>query len=175
MPKPHLVSYRERIAIDGRPISRERFAAALEAVTPAIERVDARLGPPTEFEALTAAAFAHLADAGIDLALVEVGLGGRLDATNVLDAGVAVITNVSTTGACGSTLAAIGGENGDQAGQPGRHRARGRLAPIQARPGASPSDAPARQVYDATVRRRWGRIVIDATPGGPLPGLKVGC
>ena len=48
MPKPHLVSYRERIAIDGRPISRERFAAALGAVTPAIERVEARLGPPTD-------------------------------------------------------------------------------------------------------------------------------
>src|SRR5206468_841859 len=91
MPKPHLISYRERIAVDGRPISRAEFAAALAAVGPAIETVTARLGPPTEFEALTAAAFAHLAGAGIDLALVEVGLGGRLDATNVLDTGIAAI------------------------------------------------------------------------------------
>jgi dihydrofolate synthase/folylpolyglutamate synthase len=184
MPKPHLVSYRERIAIDGRPISRERFAAALQAVTPAIERVEARLGPPTEFEALTAAAFAHLADAGIDLALVEVGLGGRLDATNVLDAGVAVITNVQHDHErlLGSTLAAIGGEKAAiiKPGNLAVTGARGRgQAPILARAaavGASLRRAGPGQAYDATLREAdWDGIVIDATrPGGPLPGLKVG-
>jgi len=184
MPKPHLVSYRERIAIDGRPISRERFAAALEAVTPAIERVEARLGPPTEFEALTAAAFAHLAEAGIDLALVEVGLGGRLDATNVLDAGVAVITNVQHDHErlLGSTLAAIGGEKAAiiKPGNLAVTGARGRgLAPILARAaavGSSLRRAGSGQPYDATLREAgWDGIVIDATrPAGPLTGLKVG-
>src|SRR6188472_2923796 len=52
MPKPHLVAYRERIAVDGEPISEADFAAAIERVLPAVDRVAARLGPPTEFEAL---------------------------------------------------------------------------------------------------------------------------
>ncbi|HYM52946.1 MAG TPA: bifunctional folylpolyglutamate synthase/dihydrofolate synthase, partial [Candidatus Dormibacteraeota bacterium] len=54
MPKPHLVSYRERIAIDGRPLRRDRFAAAVASVLPAVDAVAGRLGPPTEFEVLTA-------------------------------------------------------------------------------------------------------------------------
>jgi len=184
MPKPHLVSYRERIAIDGRPISRERFAAALAAVTPAIERVTERLGPPTEFEALTAAAFAELAGAGIDLALVEVGLGGRLDATNVLDAGVAAVTNVQHDHErlLGSTLAAIGAEKAAiiKPGNLAVTGARGRgLAPILAR--CSEVGAPLRragrgQPYDVTLRDAgWDGIVVDAArPGGSIGGLRLG-
>ena len=184
MPKPHLVSYRERIAIDGRPISRGRFAAALEAVTPAIERVDARLGPPTEFEALTAAAFVELASAGIDLALVEVGLGGRLDATHVLDAGVAAITNVQHDHErlLGPTLAAIGGEKAAiiKPGNLAVTGARGNgLAPILARcaaVGASLRRAGPGQPYHATVRDTgWDGLVVDAErPSEPLRGLRVG-
>ena len=65
MPKPHLVSYRERIAIDGEPLGKAAFAAAVERVLPAIDRVAADgIGPPTEFEALTAAAIAELARSG---------------------------------------------------------------------------------------------------------------
>src|SRR6187200_42855 len=64
MPKPHLVSYRERIAIDGKPLDEARFASAVQRVIPAVDRVAERLGPPTEFEALTAAAFAELARSG---------------------------------------------------------------------------------------------------------------
>ena len=184
MPKPHLVTYRERIAIDGRPISRKGFAAALAAVTPAIERVSSRLGPPTEFEALTAAAFRELAEAGVDLALVEVGLGGRLDATNVLDGGVATITNVQHDHErlLGSTLAAIGGEKAAiiKRGNLAVTGAQGRgLAPIVARceeVGASLRRAGRRQPYDAAlVEAGWDGIVVDATrPTGPLPGLRVG-
>jgi dihydrofolate synthase/folylpolyglutamate synthase len=184
MPKPHLVTYRERIALDGRPISRAELAAALAAVGPAIEMVTARLGPPTEFEALTAAAFRHLAGAGIDLALVEVGLGGRLDATNVLDAGVAAITNVQHDHErlLGSTLAAIGAEKaaivkpGDLAvtGATGRG-----LAPILARcaqVGAPLRRAGRGQPYDAALRDSgWEGIVVDARrPGGTLHDLRVG-
>jgi dihydrofolate synthase/folylpolyglutamate synthase len=112
MPKPHLVSYRERIALDGLPIDEADFAAAVGRVLPAVDRVASRLGAPTEFETLTAAAFSELARRQVDLAVVEVGMGGRLDATNVLDPGVAVITNVQKDHEryLGSTLAAIGTE-----------------------------------------------------------------
>ncbi len=184
MPKPHLVSYRERIAIDGQPLSRQRFAAALAAVTPAIERVTARLGPPTEFEALTAAAFVELARAGVDLALVEVGLGGRLDATNVLDAGVAAITNVQHDHErlLGTSLAAIGAEKAAiiKPGNLAVTGATGRgLAPIRdrcAHVGASLRRAGPGQPYDVTVRHAgWDGLVVDAsTPRGPLRGLQVG-
>ena len=93
-PKPHLVTYRERIVVDGRPIAAADFARLVDAALPAADRVARRLGPPTEFELLTAVMFAHFSEARLDLALVEVGLGGRLDATNAWDGGVAVLTNV---------------------------------------------------------------------------------
>jgi dihydrofolate synthase/folylpolyglutamate synthase len=184
MPKPHLISYRERIAIDGAPISRERFTAALAAVMPAIDRVTARLGPPTEFEALTAAAFVELAASKIDMALVEVGLGGRLDATNVLDAGVAAITNVQHDHErlLGSSLASIGSEKAAiiKAGNLAATGARGRgLAPIQDRcevVGASLRRAGPGQPYSASVRHSgWDGLVLDATtPRGELKALRVG-
>jgi dihydrofolate synthase/folylpolyglutamate synthase len=94
-PKPHLVSYRERIVVDGTPIASEDFAALIGEVLEAADRVPSRLGPPTEFELVTAAAFTWFARAGVNVGVVEVGLGGRLDATNVWDGGVAAITNVS--------------------------------------------------------------------------------
>ena len=93
-PKPHLVSYRERIAVDGRPIRAEDFARHMERVLAVAEAVVGRYGPATEFELLTAVVFAHLAEVRPDVALVEVGIGGRLDATHAWDGGVAVITNV---------------------------------------------------------------------------------
>jgi dihydrofolate synthase/folylpolyglutamate synthase len=70
------------------------FAAEVERVQPSVASVGARLGPPTEFEMLTALAVSFLAPR-IDVLVCEVGMGGRLDATNVLDLGVAVITNVA--------------------------------------------------------------------------------
>jgi dihydrofolate synthase/folylpolyglutamate synthase len=72
MPKPHLVSYRERVAIDGEPIGADAFAAMVERILPAIDRVATSIGPPTEFEALTAAAISELARREVDLAIVEV-------------------------------------------------------------------------------------------------------
>lgn len=93
MPKPHLVSYTERIELDGRPISERDFVATLEMLQPVFDGVAAELGPPTEFEMLTVLAVAYLAPR-IDSLVCEVGLGGRLDATNALDLGLAVITNV---------------------------------------------------------------------------------
>lgn len=94
-PKPHLVTYRERVAVDGRPIDPDDFARGVRAVLALADRVAERHGQPTEFELLTAVAFRHFAEAGIDVALIEVGLGGRLDATHAWDGGVAVVTNVA--------------------------------------------------------------------------------
>ena len=111
-PKPHLVEYRERIVVAGEEIEPDDFAALVERVLDADARIPRRLGPPTEFELLTAAAFDWFAHAGVDLAVVEVGLGGRLDATNAWDGGVAVVTNVALDhmDRLGDTLAAIGRE-----------------------------------------------------------------
>ena len=94
-PKPHLVSYRERLAIDGQPIDPATFTRLVGEVIPAADRVARRLGDPTEFELLTALIFRWFAQEGVRVALVEVGLGGRLDATHAWDGGVAVVTNVT--------------------------------------------------------------------------------
>ena len=112
MPKPHLISYTERIQVDQRPIAEADFAALLTELQPVISKVAAELGPPTEFEILTSAALYYFARAGIDLLVCEVGLGGRLDSTNVLDLGVSVITNIALdhTQHLGSTLEAIAAE-----------------------------------------------------------------
>jgi len=93
MPKPHLISYTERIELNGRPISEADFAATLESLLPALDGIASQMGPATEFEMLTVLALDYLAPR-IDTLVCEVGLGGRLDATNALDLGVAVITNV---------------------------------------------------------------------------------
>jgi dihydrofolate synthase/folylpolyglutamate synthase len=111
-PKPHLVSYRERAMVNGRPIDPGAFSRHAEAVLNAAERVERRHGPATEFEILTALTFSWFAEVGIDVALVEVGLGGRLDATHAWDGGVAVVTNVGLdhTDRLGSTITAIARE-----------------------------------------------------------------
>ncbi len=93
MPKPHLISYTERIEINGSPITEDEFVSTLEDMVPVLDGVASEMGPATEFEMLTALAIAYLAPR-IDVLVCEVGLGGRLDATNALDLGAAVITNV---------------------------------------------------------------------------------
>src|SRR6266540_5166727 len=93
-PKPHLVSYRERIQVDGHPISADDFGRLVERVLAVSAGVARRHGPPTEFELLTAVVFARFAEVRPDVAVVEVGLGGRLDATHAWDGGVAAVTNV---------------------------------------------------------------------------------
>ena len=111
-PKPHLISYRERLQVDGHPIDAATFARLVSETLPAAERVARRLGPPTEFELLTAVIFRWFASADLDVALVEVGLGGRLDATHAWDGGVAVVTNVSLDhmDRLGTTIPAIARE-----------------------------------------------------------------
>jgi dihydrofolate synthase / folylpolyglutamate synthase len=101
---PHLQSAVERIAIDGKPISPATYVAVYTELEPYVQMIDqqsqagvfGKAGPRlSKFEVLTAMAFAAFADAPIDVGVIEVGLGGRWDATNVIDAPVAVITPIS--------------------------------------------------------------------------------
>lgn len=97
---PHLASVRERIAIDGEPLSPEAFVAAWHDVAPYVEMIDAQLGTEGQgrlsfFEVLTVMALAAFADAPVDVAILEVGMGGEWDSTNVADAEVAIVTPVA--------------------------------------------------------------------------------
>ena len=105
---PHLQDFCERIQVGGEPISHGELAALVEEIKPAV----ARLPFITTFELTTALGFLYFAHRGVDAAVVEVGLGGRLDATNILTPLVSVITSLSYDhmAVLGNTLAAIAGE-----------------------------------------------------------------
>lgn len=114
---PHLTSVTERIAVDGDPISPERFVEVWQDIAPYVHMVDQRSladgGPRMSFfEVLTVMAFAAFADAPVDVAVVEVGMGGTWDATNVVTPDVAVITPVAMDHErwLGHTLVEIAGE-----------------------------------------------------------------
>jgi dihydrofolate synthase/folylpolyglutamate synthase len=141
---PHLQSAVERIAIDGKPISPARYVATYTELEPFIQMIDeqsqAAGGPAmSKFEVLTAMAFAAFADAPIDVGVIEVGLGGRWDATNVIDAPVAVITPISVDHVeyLGEDIAGIAGEKAgiigrapeDRAGAPDTVAVIGRQVP----------------------------------------------
>lgn len=110
---PHVQSITERISLDGSPISAERFIETYRDIAPYLEMVDAQQEFRLSFfEVLTAMAFAAFADTPVDVAVVEVGMGGTWDATNVIDGDVAVITPISLdhTDRLGETPEAIAGE-----------------------------------------------------------------
>jgi dihydrofolate synthase / folylpolyglutamate synthase len=93
---PHLSSIRERIVVDGVPVSAEQFVASYAELAPYVAMVDGRQPAPLSFfEVLTAMAFAIFADLPVNVAIIEVGLGGTWDSTNVADGAVAVITPIS--------------------------------------------------------------------------------
>lgn len=93
---PHVQSIAERISLDGAPISAERFIETYRDIRPYVDMVDASQEHRLSFfEVLTGMAFAAFADAPVDIAVVEVGMGGAWDATNVIDAGIAVIMPIS--------------------------------------------------------------------------------
>lgn len=111
---PHLVSINERIAIDGEPVEDEILARAYEETKPLLEIADAELvaqgeQPLTFFEAFTALAFQIFSDAPVDVLVLEVGMGGEWDSTNVADGDVAVFTSISIDHAksLGNTVAEI--------------------------------------------------------------------
>jgi dihydrofolate synthase/folylpolyglutamate synthase len=94
---PHLTAYRERVLIDERELDADTFAAAIGRATWAAERVNRTLAEDdhvTQFELLTAAALWEMAEREVEVAVIEAGLGGRYDATSVIDAGVTLLTNV---------------------------------------------------------------------------------
>ncbi|HEY0542728.1 MAG TPA: folylpolyglutamate synthase/dihydrofolate synthase family protein [Actinoallomurus sp.] len=110
---PELHTMRERIGIDGEPVSEERFAEIYDDVLPYAGLIDAKHGVQVSFfEMLTAMAFAAFAEAPVDVAVVEVGMGGEWDATNVADGTVAVVTPIGLdhTEMLGDTIEAIAGE-----------------------------------------------------------------
>jgi dihydrofolate synthase/folylpolyglutamate synthase len=93
---PHLAEIRERICVDGEPISLERFTEVYRELSPYADLVDARMPFPLSFfEMTTAMAYAAFAEAPVDAAVIEVGLGGTWDSTNVIDAQVAIVTPIS--------------------------------------------------------------------------------
>lgn len=110
--KPHLCSYRERFVIDGQHIAEAEFAALVERIRPAVDAVEPVAGAPTQFEILTALGILAAAEHRPDVVVCEVGLGGRLDSTNVLDLGVAAITGVAMDHMqyLGDTIAEVAGE-----------------------------------------------------------------
>ena len=94
--KPHLLSYRERVVLSGRPVDHDTFATLVSDVLVAAAEVEAAGGgAPTQFELLTAVGLLGAHRHGAEVLVCEVGLGGRLDSTNVLDPGVAVVTGIA--------------------------------------------------------------------------------
>lgn len=107
---PHLVLYNERMRVNGKDISDEDFARTLARTRDAAEKmIDGGEESPTQFEVLTAAAFLYFAEQKVDYAVIEVGLGGLLDSTNIIKPVACAITNVTLEHAdmCGGTLAGV--------------------------------------------------------------------
>jgi dihydrofolate synthase/folylpolyglutamate synthase len=110
---PHLQSLRERIVLDGEPVSAERFVETYSDIAPYVQMVDAGGEHPMSFfEVMVGLAYALFAEAPVDVAVVEVGMGGTWDATNVVDARVAVVTPVALDHAeyLGPDVGTIAGE-----------------------------------------------------------------
>ena len=152
---PHLVRVHERIVVAGRPISERALDRAIARISAAAERLIARgaiPAQPTYFEALTAAAFLHFRDRRVDVAVLEVGLGGRLDATNVSDPLVAAIVSIDLDHEAflGTTLARIAREKAGVL-RPGRETILGPLEPA------------ARQAIARAARKRRARVVDSLT------------
>jgi dihydrofolate synthase / folylpolyglutamate synthase len=157
---PHLTTFAERIRIGDSDLAPEAFGAAIERAAAAAAKVDRTLSGGervTQFELLTAAAFAELARREVEVAVVEAGLGGRWDATNVLDAPVVVLTNVGLehTRWLGPTIADIAGE---------------KLAVV--RPDATLVLAPAQPEVEALALETGARIVRPLPETAALPGYQ---
>jgi dihydrofolate synthase/folylpolyglutamate synthase len=176
---PHLTSFAERVEIEGLSLSPQRFAAAVQRAAQAAVLVDRTLDGDdrvTQFEALTAAAYWALANEGVEAAVVEAGLGGRYDATSVIDSRVQVLTNV-------------GLEHTRWLGPTERHIAEEKLAVVRA--GGTlvtgPLGAEAAAVSERVAREQGARLVRAGhefrttdeeaftieTPGGRYPAIEL--
>ncbi|TMQ72465.1 MAG: bifunctional folylpolyglutamate synthase/dihydrofolate synthase [Candidatus Eisenbacteria bacterium] len=181
---PHLVDFRERIRVSGRWADEAALAQCLEGIGARPEGRDR-----TFFEVCTALAFATFAAQAVELAVVEVGLGGRLDCTNVITPEVTVITSIGLdhTEILGDTLAAIAGEKAgiikpgvpvvlgampDEARRVIERVARERGAPLHLRgvaPAAAPAGSSPRPVLDLNRRTALAALDALASRGVPLP------
>jgi dihydrofolate synthase/folylpolyglutamate synthase len=183
---PHLVDVRERMVVDGRPISRDAFAVWTDMLRPAIEQTGASF-----FEATTAMAFADFAARGAEVAVIEVGLGGRLDSTNVVMPLVCAVVTVGMehTEYLGDTLEGIAREKAGIA-KAGRPFVIGERDPTIATllvsfataAGATPTVVPPECLYDGSLalagahQRRNAAVaaaVLDALPGELRPSSAV--
>ena len=146
---PHLHTFRERIGLDGRPVSEDEFAGLVEEIWTHLEWVgeNAGHGHVTMFEALTAMAFCHFR-ARADAQVVEVGLGGRLDTTNLVDPTVCAITSLSLdhTAVLGNTIEAIAAEKAGIVKEG---------VPVV----TAPQDPGAMAVIESTCRRKGARLI----------------
>jgi len=166
---PHLVRVNERITVDGREITDRDFAIAVRAVRDAAERLVRRgvlAAHPTFFEVTTAAAFAHFRRKRVDVAVLETGLGGRLDATNVVEPTASAIVSIDFDHEVylGRTLAAIAGEKAGVL-RPGRPTVIGPL-PDEARKAVL---ARSREIGARLVEARRGARFAGTSGRGPAP------
>jgi dihydrofolate synthase / folylpolyglutamate synthase len=170
---PHLESMLERIALDGEPLSAEQFVAAYDEIAPYVELVDSRSDIPLSFfEVLTGMAYSAFADAPIDVAVVEVGMGGSWDATNVADAQVPVVMPIALdhTDYLGSTVDDIAVEKAGIV----KHDA---LAVLAQQQSLAAAEAVLRRTVDvgATVAREgieFGLLRRDVAVGGQVLDLQ---
>ena len=180
--KPHLTSYRERIRLYGEPISEEAFEELVGRVLEAERMMDSTAGLPTHHELLTAMGFLAAAESGVDLTVCEVGLGGRLDATNVWDGGVAVLTSVGLDhqAQLGNTVSAIAREKAAiiKPGNLAVSGASGDAVPVvneaARRSGARLWQLGQEIRYHPQASRGHRRLVAVETPGRRLSQLQVG-
>jgi dihydrofolate synthase / folylpolyglutamate synthase len=174
---PHLVSFRERIRVDGEPIPEDGVVDGVEALGTLVARVDA-----TMFEATTALALDHFAQEAVDIAVLEVGLGGRLDATTVGRPEVAVISRIDLDhqAVLGPTLEAIAGEKaaiirGGVAVSAAQAPEAERVIVARARAVGVPLLLEGRDLSVAVERRGPdGQRLTCAGPGWSLAGLELG-
>jgi dihydrofolate synthase/folylpolyglutamate synthase len=161
---PHLVTFAERVRVDDADVSGAEFAAAVQRAAAAAAKVDRTAEPDdhvTQFELLTAAAFDLFARAEVDVVVVEAGLGGRFDATNVLKSDVAVLTNVGLehTRWLGPTVTAIATEKLDVL-EPGTTLVVG-----------ADLHPDAKALAEQTARERDARLVV--APADPGAGMEI--
>ncbi len=164
---PHLVSYHERVRIGEREVSPEAFAQAIGRAVRAAERVDRTLAGDdhvTQFELLTAAALSEMAEQRVEVAVVEAGLGGRYDATSVIDAPLTVLTNVALehTRWLGPTVGDIAGEKLAVVRPAGTLVLGAGLAPE------------ALAVAERVAAQRGARVVFAAAASSPAPDPRAG-
>ncbi|MYW02286.1 folylpolyglutamate synthase/dihydrofolate synthase family protein [Streptomyces sp. SID3343] len=169
---PHIESMTERISLDGEPISAERFVETYHDIRPYIDIVDAAQPHPISFfEAITGMAYAAFADAPVDVAVVEVGMGGAWDATNVMDASVAVVTPIAVDHA-----ARLGSTPGEIAVEKSGIIKKDSLVVLAQQPADAAETLLRRAVeVDATVAREgmeFGLVRRDLAVGGQLLTLR---